>query len=312
MTFRFRSVFAPWALFLLLFAGFACSEDNAPPQDADTDVLEIPSEIEDTGENDATAEAFLIAVISDSHVQLSNDSEQNLNFVHAAEEIGPLGPDFIVNTGDLVDDLFCFPDINCDDPLPVLVNYQDLIESSYDVPLYNVIGNHDNRYFDTFETRARPAASWDYVFGDTPSLPSPYYAVEHKGFQFLMLDATDLAVDHDTNDDPSFGQEQLDWTRKRLETGLPTLMFWHHFIDPHEEVLPDAQGMIALIDEYQDRVLAVFMGHKHYFAHVEWNGVSFYMTDDLKHCEEPVYHLVRLDPAARTLTIVNEDDIEYR
>ncbi len=304
---RFPLAFIVVIFSLVVF--FACGEDSPPSLEADSDNLEF---VEEADETETQLEAFSIAVISDSHVQLSNDSDQNKHFIEAAEAIHPFGPDFIVNTGDLVDDLFCFPDINCSDPLPILTTYRDLIETSYDVPLYNVIGNHDNRYFDTFETRERPAYSWDTVFGDTPSLPSPYYAVEHKGVQFLMLDATDLAVDHDTNDDPSFGQDQLDWTRERLEKGLPTLMFWHHFIDPHETILPDAEGMIALIEEYQDIVLGVFMGHKHYFAHVEWNGIPFYMTDDLKHCTQPVFHIVRIDPITRSLTIVNEDDIEYR
>ena len=165
MILRPRFSLAFIAVIFTLVAFLACGEDSAPSLEADSDSLEFAEESEET---ETQLEAFSIAVISDSHVQLSNDSDQNRHFVEAAEAINPFGPDFIVNTGDLVDDLFCFPDINCSDPLPILTTYRDLIESSYDVPLYNVIGNHDNRYFDTFETRERPAYSWDTVFGDTP------------------------------------------------------------------------------------------------------------------------------------------------
>lgn len=266
---------------------------------------------------------FHVAVITDTHLMLSNENENNIRFMEVGQTFNFLSPkvDLVVNTGDMVDDLFCFPDINCDDPLPVLANYRSLIEAYYDMPVYLVLGNHDMRYFDTFLDAATPLESWRYVFGDTNAYPSPYYAVKHKGFLFIVLNSTDLAYDHDSNDLPTFGKDQLAWLEEQLNAGLPAILFFHHYLldnydwgqwsTPPGEPDQDPSPLLSVIREYQDTVKAVFAGHVHHFEKGEWEGVMFYQTDNLGKNDYAPYHLVQCDPATGMVSIVNESEIEY-
>ncbi len=273
----------------------------------DDDALEM--------ENEEDRSPFLFAVVSDTHLMLTNDSLTNQAFILFAKRFKELEPkaEFVVSTGDNIEDLLCFPDLSCVDPLPVLTNYRQLIEDHFDVPFYAVLGNHDNRYFDQFLDTETPWASWQFVFGDTSVIPDKYYAVEYKGFLLLMLNATDLAFDHDSNDEATFGPEQLSWLEEQLQRGLPSILFWHHCMTPPSEGQEEISPIFPVIETYRENVKAVFTGHLHHFSHDQWKGVDFYQTDNLGKNEEGVtpYHLVHCDPQTGIVTIANDADIEY-
>ena len=267
------------------------------------------------GETDSseTFGPFRFVVVSDTHVELSNENDPNLRFIAAGQLFSGLQPmpDFVVNTGDLVQDLFCIPEVTCENPLEIITTYRDLVDTWYAMPMYHVIGNHDMRYFDTFVDQETPHSQWEYVFGGSPKFPSPYYSFTHNGFLFVMLNATDLAFDHESNDTPTFGDEQLLWLDNELGRGLPSLLFWHHYIhppqssdDPHNPVLP-------VIASHSDNVKGVFMGHGHTFMREYFEGIPFYETDALGRSDRPVYHLVECNPADGSISIVNEADISY-
>ena len=179
--------------------------------------------------------------------------------------------------------------------LPVILpQLKGLIEESFTMPFYIVLGNHDNRYFNTFSGNEIPLGSWVCVFGETQMLPSHYYHFFHKGFNFITLFASDLAYDHDSNDKPSFGEEQLAWLENILAEGKPSILFWHQYIDPVKEAENDSPNpIIPLLGKYSETVLATFSGHNHKFYDIEWEGIHFYETDDLKTGEGLVHHLVR-------------------
>lgn len=141
--------------------------------------------------------------------------------------------------------------------------------------------------------------------------PPPYYPVEHGGFSFIILDGTDLATDHESNDRATFGEAQLEWLDEEPDRGLPSILFWHQDLFPSEVDEDALPQILSVIDAHQDVVQAVFMGHSHVFRREEWRGVQFFETDATKDAEQPTYHLVRCDPATGQIEIANESEIEY-
>lgn len=278
-------------------------------------VLSACTSSDDCGCKPVVYEQFSFAVISDTHVMPGEDVDNNERFVEAGRQLGELQPeiDFVFNTGDCVEDLFCHPDSGtCVDPLPALANYRNLIEQAYAMPFYFLLGNHDNRYLNIWLENEAPLASWEYVFGDSEMWPGPYYSFSHKGVLFVALFGSDLAYDHTSNDVAGFGEEQLAWLAGQLALGAPTVLLWHQYIDPLEESeLAEPNPIMALIESNGAHIIGIFAGHGHRFMDREWQGVHFYQTGALKGEGDLNYHHVQFNPEDRTLEILNAADIEY-
>ncbi len=286
--------------------------------DTDADLEQTDTDAQNDGDMEAEIEAqpesFKVAIISDTHLVLNEEDKSNLNFVAFGQMLEDMEekPDFVINTGDLVDDLFCFPDRTCEDPLDILTIYRSAIEENYSMPIYQVLGNHDNRYFDSWSGNDAPLASWDFVFGETGMFPAPYYSIEHNGFLFVVLFAGEMATDHDSNDRPTFSEEQLGWLEDELSKEMPTFLFWHHYIEPEQEMLKDNPSpLLDVIDRHSDTILATFGGHGHRFMHKVWQGVHFYETDALARRDPLVHHMLKCDPNTKSFEILNSSDIEY-
>lgn len=254
--------------------------------------------------------AWRFAVLSDTHVTASETHPDNLLFAATGAHLAALEPgiDLVVSTGDNVDDLYLFQEMFSPDmTVPVLELYRDLIELHFPMPFHAALGNHDVRFFDTWRDATGPAAAWVAAFADTGVLPAPYYAVEHRGFQLLVLNSTGGAVDYESNDSGVFEAEQLDWLATRLSLGIPAILFYHHELIPAS---PDdsSHPLFPVLAAHADTVRAVFMGHVHHFGHVSWRGIDFWTTGELKGHGGPVYHLLECDPADGMVTLVEAVD----
>jgi hypothetical protein len=240
------------------------------------------------------------------------DDPYNIVFAAAGATFAALDtpPDFVVSTGDDVDDLFTIPaTIEAGDPVEVLGVYRSLIEANYPMPFHVVKGNHDNRFFDTFEGNLLPDKAWAQSFAGTPFYPSPWYSFDHRGFRFVALDSTDGATDHATNDTPTILQAQADWLESQLATTQPTILFWHHWIPkPVEGETP--HPILGAIQRHKDVVRAAFMGHQHAFATYEWEGVQFFQTPPLYEAGV-TWHEVECDTVLGSVRIANPRQITY-
>lgn len=282
------------------------AESELADGDLDGEVLEESSE----EESEAALEPFYFSVLSDTHIYIT-DENNNKVLKKAGELFSAYDPaiDFGVVTGDVVHDLFCIEGMNCE-PTEVLKTYRDIIDNYFSIPLYTVLGNHDNRFFDSFGGNDFPLSLWLKALEGSGSLPAPYYRIKHKGFNFVMMFASDMATDHDSNDECNFGEEQLSWLENILDEGLPSVIFWHQLVWPNEDKYKD-NPVLPIIKNHKDIVKAVFFGHGHNFRKVVWEGVPFLETGACSGKEEPVYHLVRVDPLAKTLEVANQNEIEY-
>lgn len=298
-----RILLGAWLLatLLCLLACGAGGKDGQPSSDGDTEAL---SETEE----EAPA-PFRFVVVSDTHITTSNEADNNRRFAAAGKLFSKAesGNDFVVSTGDNVDDLFCVPDVTCQEPPKILNLYRQLIADAFTIPFYIVLGNHDDRYLDTFKDLNAPLKSWRLAFANAPYFPGPYYEIVHKGFSFVMLNSTDKAFDHASNDLPSFGEEQLAWLSRTLNQGRPTVLFWHHFLRP-AETGAENQALIDLLRKHRATIKAAFAGHEHAWEKLAWEGIDFYETANLGKNSELPYYVVTCDPATGAVLATQHDD----
>ena len=269
-------------------------------------VQEIPETVEQTG-------PFRLAVITDTHFTAKPEHANNIAFEDAGVLLSAMTPeiDLVVNTGDNIEDLFVFPwELENLTQIPIIMEYKAAIEDFYAPNYYITIGNHDDRFFDSFQPDEAPLEYWLDAFKDTESLPATYYFVDHRGFRLVFVDCTDEAFDHDSNDTCTLSPEQLDWLDTTLTTDLPVLLFWHIEIVINEGTELD-HPLLAAIYPHKDNVQGVFMGHSHRFRRRLWYDIPFLTTDSVKDQTEPVYHLLECDPDTGTMKVLNEGEIDY-
>ena len=275
----------------------------------------LPFSLSCGGENEGNEqETFYFATVADTHLWPFAWHPSNQRFMQTGRLLSDHTPaiDMVFSLGDNVHDLFSL----CPEgkPVPVLELYKEMIQDCFFMSFYIVLGNHDDRFLDIFLGQKRPKRAWLATFADTTSFPSTYYRLDHKGFSFIVLDATAEAFDHESNDRITFGQDQLRWLARELDRGRPSFLFWHHSVDPLPELTEDTRvthPYFHTIYKYRNVVKAVFMGHRHRFRRFEWEGVMFYETGSLGSGDMPGYHIVECNPGPSSFRIHNEDEIVY-
>lgn len=332
----FRSLARPlrWlGCSLLLVAACGTGGASSSPDLAGGDVpapdggLEELSVVDDGGAGlDASVDAappatVRFAVISDSHLVPDMEDERGLRFVAAMTLFKSMSPavELVFNTGDSVEALVSTEEntqayLEGGPPVEMLESYRRLIQKQTPPMTYRfALGNHDNTYLGWFTEKARPLAAWLKAFQDTPYFPAAYYSVERRGCLFVVLDSTDLATTDDTNREPTFGRPQLEWLEGELARGLPTVVFWHHWIDRPANGTADADlnPLLPVLRVHRTNVKVAFTGHGHEWRRMEWEGIRFLETTALFQHAEPVYHLAECDPAAGTVTLLNDGDLPY-
>lgn len=175
---------------------------------------------------------------------------------HIAEHAGN-HIDFVVSTGDLVDDgtdesyqnLCHILNIRTVSPAPgpQIVSCEGL----HEVPMYFVPGNHDDR-----------TNFFRYLSSQTPPMPLMNTTFQHKGIQFITLDwgPHDKAVAH---------PETLAFLAETLRNGLPSVLLMHYHLVPIDRThrwvdrfLPDNNDAFWEIVKGHN-VLGMLCGHAH-------------------------------------------------
>ncbi len=297
---------------LLLLVVFAIGCDSSSTDPAGTDALQ-----------DATPPAPVrFAVISDSHLGPLLTDRIGKRWEGAITALKTLEPavEVVFNTGDNILALMSTEEPTQDyldggEPLEMLEFYRQIIQEHTPPMEYQIaLGNHDDTYLGMFTEKALPLAAWLKAFQGTPHFPAAYYSVERRGCLFVVLDSTDLATDDASNRKPTFGQPQLQWLDDELARGLPTIVFWHHWIDRPADETTDAElnPLLPVLRTHKANVKAAFTGHGHEWRRMEWEGIRFFETSALFENPDPAYHLVECDPASGTVTVMNEDELPYR
>lgn len=172
---------------------------------------------------------FTIALITDIHIKGDNRA-----LIEDLACIAELGPDFIVSDGDLVDNGEKTSDFDL---------YKQAC-SSIDIPIYNVMGNHD-----------KPLINYEDNLG-----PS-YYSLNYGKYHIVVFNSIDsYAV-------------RTEWLRNdlfRFARTKDVIVFSHY--TPSRELL-------SLFSGY--RLRAWFSGHRHANIYAERNGMHDFITGSL-------------------------------
>lgn len=249
----------------------------------------------------------VFAVFSDPHIHGDLDNGYSLNRAQMLAHMSTLDPppEWVGVTGDLIDFVPEPPDTSPGSPLDTM---KKLVEAS-PIPVHMVAGNHDYyvqwqpEFLLTSDRDGRDALYRDFLGME------PYYAVDHFGTRMLFLNTMQGPLwDVSAGLSGSLGDEQLDWLAEQLSDGTPAVLFMHHPPDLVKEP-DDSLELAAVLEAQGQSVLAIFAGHLHLFARSEFAGVPLYLTASLQ--DGGPFHLVRVDPAAGKLEVLNEGDIDY-
>ena len=170
------------------------------------------------------------------------------------------------------------------------------------MPVYMMMGNHDNR--DAFLK----------VFPGHPIDSSGFvqYSIQSSAGKMICLDTLDVGKRGGI-----LCQQRLDWLACELESDKPVYIFMHH--PPFDVGLPsmdgdglaNAQEFLSCLRPHAEKIRHLFFGHLHRPVSGSWEGFSYSGPNSLVHQtpfdfrnrkvtalspESPVYHRVLLYP----------------
>jgi len=175
-----------------------------------------------------------------------NCDAENQLFMQAVNEVNKLKPDFVVITGDFVNNRTDSNQINS------FLKIKSLIDKR--IPVYLIPGNHDVGQKPNMETL-------NFYF---KNYKTDKFSFTHKGYKFIGINSGLI------NSGIEEEKAQLEWLKKKLSGSKPTIIFTHHpfFITDINE--KDRYENIPLVKrmEYmqlfkKNGVTKIFAGHYH-------------------------------------------------
>lgn len=307
------------ALFSLFFLGYIACDDTSPaPPDHSMD--------------------FEVLVFTDIHVNCweCNQFENVQNLFNKLNNREYSEVPFITITGDLVNcngssDVNDYYENAADiDPSKrnLQANAYKHLRDQLQLPVYESLGNHDYNLcsgpHESYDTVLEMEAVWKKLRG-----LDPYYSVEHNGFRFIFLACNRGDYYQDYNY-AAFDEEQMNWLEAELQKGDPSLFFMHYppITDnpvvmnpthPTEQRIVEEDRFYDLVQQYQDLIKGMFVGHMHYWARdFLYETIPVYLTGGTEVIDNPMgmlgdddftnnYHLISLDTVDFTIEVTKGD-----
>ncbi len=281
---------------------------------------------------------FSFLVISDTHVRIPGNpdnidynAQRNLdNLAHIIDRINDnfSTADFVAVTGDMVGCLFSEnPDdygIGMD---TTAERYKSMIDT-LSMPVYSILGNHD--YQKSYNTELHEGVSsdnheaieavWNKVLGI-----EPYYSIVNKGIRMIFANSNRgdayayicSGCTVEAGCTGSLDAEQIAWLRAELANPEPAIIFIHHPPETDNQMIiyfalpsfliENKDEFYDVIDDNQDNILAVFVGHGHVWAYDTLGSVRIYetgATGDGNSGENNV-NIVEVNVANRKIRVTN-------
>jgi predicted MPP superfamily phosphohydrolase len=302
------------------------------------------------------ATALRFAVISDMHLKDDPQHVNNLVLAQTVQILNAIDPpvELVLLPGDLLDDL------PSDDPAyyeqhdETQLHQAVTLLAGLQMPWLAVLGNHDYYLADGGLTNelTEDFAAREALLEDRLGLPGLWFRRDHRGIALYGLSSMQRHPDAAWIPDNcgSFGVEQLAWLDEQLADGTPAVLFFHHPLALDNAVaagltgampfeVPRAAGGYAkyegtpyegwtdpiyeLLGRYSGQILAIFVGHGHWFVRDDLDGAPVMMTDSVGNSvlqtsvgegddASPMrYHLVDIDPDRLEVVIANADLFSY-
>lgn len=231
--------------------------------------------------NHPDKDSFTFIFMTDIHLQQEMNAVKG--FRQAILKVNELKPDFVITGGDLVMDALGQSYGRADS----LYNlYKESIEI-FGMPVYNTMGNHE--IFGLYESSGIDSTHEFYgekLFENR--IGKKYYAFDHKGWRFYILDSVD-----ELEEGGYFGhisEEQLAWLKEDLagiNPETPIAISVHiPFITVQTQInqgstVPNSQGIVItnskeVLDIFSGYNLKlVLQGHLHALEDIFVNGIHF-------------------------------------
>lgn len=222
------------------------------------------------------ASRFRFAVIADTHIIDNFYHPPNPNTETASSVI--FSRESLIRTRTAIHALNPTPDM----VFVVGDFFHDYPSRDYDFYFKNVTRiDHAKAITDRFKMKVYPGfGNHDY---DVPDLDrtfshrlvaqkigiKPYYAVDHKGCRFLMLNNFLGETWNAANKEAfkktvgSFGEEQLQWIESQLAARKQTFIFTHYPLSIVSATEVKDFGLLPLMKKYADNIHFITAGHWH-------------------------------------------------
>ncbi|NWG27617.1 MAG: metallophosphoesterase [Ignavibacteriaceae bacterium] len=209
---------------------------------------------------DEKNESFKVAFLTDIHVQKELNAERG--FLSAINKVNEINPDFVITGGDLIMDALNQSYERSDS----LFNLYSSLCDSFNMPVYNTIGNHD--VFGLYKTSGVDTTHPEYGkklyinrLGDGKS----YSSFDHKGWHFILLDAIEFTPERKYIG--GISQSQIDWIKTdlaRLDKKTPIVLSTHiPFISVSKQILEGSTAALTevIVVKNSKEILALFEGY---------------------------------------------------
>lgn len=244
------------------------------------------SGVEATAANAAVDEGFTFAFLSDTHIRPELDATRACAMCFEQVSASPV--DFVIHGGDHIEDA-----LETDRARATMLMdlYRKTERAHLRKPVRHVIGNHDCLGVFPKSGIAPDEPGYGkqlYIDRFGPR----YYAFDHKGVHFVVLDA--IGITPDRNYEGRVDADQMDWLRADLAaqpkgrriivvTHIPLLTAMQCYEPeswlntPHNwTFVTNGREVLRILKPYN--VLAVLQGHSHVYEQIALNGIRFIST----------------------------------
>jgi len=227
-------------------------------------------------------DAFSFAFLTDIHLQPERNAGQG--FRQAIDTVNKLNPDFVITGGDQIMDALGQTESRADSLYDMYIELSGL----FNMPVYNTMGNHE--VFGIYEQSGVDPSN--PLYGEKmyeERIGERYYAFDHKGWRFYILDS----VDEREDGGGYYGHIdslQIAWLKEDLEnvaSGTPIAISVHiPFVTIQTQLVqgataPNSEGLVItnsheVLSLFLDHNLKlVLQGHLHFLEDLYAGGVHF-------------------------------------
>jgi len=235
------------------------------------------------GTEEVTGEdTFSFAFLTDTHLQPERNAPAG--FKQAIDTVNMLNPDFVITGGDQIMDALGQKQSRADSLYNLYIEMSQL----FNMPVYNTMGNHE--VFGIYEQSGVDPSN--PLYGEKmfeERIGDRYYAFDHKGWRFYILDSVDEREDR-SGYYGHIDSVQVEWLKEDLKTvdpstpiaisvHIPFITIQTQLVNgstaPNSEglVITNARDVLLLFQEHNLRL--VLQGHLHFLEDLYAGGIHF-------------------------------------
>jgi 3',5'-cyclic-AMP phosphodiesterase len=260
-------------------------------------------------------ENFRIMMLADT--QTSDDEEKYQRLEDLIDKVNQKEfpeVDFVMVAGDFVSAVYG-DNINSESRLERTVG----IFNKLSIPYYAAMGNHDyklTRHVDSdADFSKNDIENMEKIWKDHIGF-EPYYAFEHKGWNFIVLNSM-----RGRYLKRAFDDKQIKWFESELKKDLPTILTFHHPIQTdNDNIWAKPKDIITeqlepeffrLCKTYKDQIKGIFVGHGHRWVHDKlFDTIEVQETEGFADSKNQPFTIIDFDNSKSTIQISKYPKIE--